>query len=69
MPFTLRQSTEFEEQLEALRTTPALAKRYKAVSKCIRSLAQNPRHRLALARNGKKTNGVRLPLMSNRGEK
>lgn len=44
MPFELRQTEEFEEQLGRLANTPAFEKRYKAVAKCVRLLAQNPRH-------------------------
>jgi hypothetical protein len=44
MPFALRQTPEAAEQLAALSATPALLKRWKAVSKCLRLLATNPRH-------------------------
>jgi hypothetical protein len=42
--FTLRQSDEFAAQLDHLKTSPDLEKRYKAVAKCIRLLAENPKH-------------------------
>lgn len=44
MAFSLRQTKEAEEQLEGLRSSKALAKRWKAVSKCLRLLAADPRH-------------------------
>lgn len=44
VPFTLIPSEEFEEQLARLANDPSLEKRYKAVCKCIRLLANNPRH-------------------------
>ena|SRR6187431_1077544 len=42
--FALHQTVEFAAQLEHLRTSPDLEKRYRAVCKCIRLLADNPRH-------------------------
>jgi hypothetical protein len=44
MAFSLRQTAEAERQLNDLATDPALLKRWKAVSKCIRLLSSNPRH-------------------------
>lgn len=44
MAFTLIPSEEFEAQLEALASNASLEKRYKAVCKCIKLLAVNPRH-------------------------
>lgn len=44
MAFTLHQTTDAEAQLTQLRNDKALAKRFKAVSKCLRLLAANPRH-------------------------
>jgi hypothetical protein len=44
MAFLLRQTRVAEEQLEQLRTQKALTKRWKAVSKCLRLLAVDPRH-------------------------
>lgn len=44
MPFELLQTDEFKGQLEQLANDPGLEKRYKAVSKCLRFLAANPRH-------------------------
>jgi hypothetical protein len=42
--FTLHQTSEFSTQLAQLKSSPALLKQYKAVSKCIRFLAENPKH-------------------------
>jgi hypothetical protein len=42
--FHLDFTAEAESQLIELRDSPALAKRYKAVSKALRLLASNPRH-------------------------
>ena len=44
MPFSLRQTSEAAAQLELLGRTKSKAKRFKAVSKCLRLLASNPRH-------------------------
>ena len=44
MPFSLQQTTEAEAQLKQLRKEKALLKRFKAVSKCLRLMAENPRH-------------------------
>jgi len=44
MNFTLIQSEEFQQQLANLAGSPDLIKRYKAVAKCLRLLASNPRH-------------------------
>src|SRR6184192_2243407 len=44
MAFTLRQTEDAAAQLGQLRSDPALAKRFKAVSKCLRLLAADPRH-------------------------
>jgi len=44
MPFTLLQTEGAAQQRAALRSDAALAKRFKAVSKCLRLLAADPRH-------------------------
>lgn len=44
MAFTLHQTAEAEAQLAQLKKDQALAKRFKAVSKCLRLLAADPRH-------------------------
>jgi hypothetical protein len=44
MPFTLHRTTTALEQLEGLRNDNSLAKHFRAVSKCLRLLAENPRH-------------------------
>jgi hypothetical protein len=44
VPFVLVQTRECAEQLQILAGDPSLAKRYRAVAKCLRLLANNPRH-------------------------
>ena len=44
MPFVLIQTRECAEQLQILAGDPRSQKRYKAVAKCLRLLANNPRH-------------------------
>ena len=44
MPFTPQLTPATKEQLNALKADKALEKRFKAVSKCLRLLANNPRH-------------------------
>lgn len=44
MPFTLIESEEFTRQFQELASEPSLEKRYKAVAKCLKLLANDPRH-------------------------
>lgn len=44
MPFSLRQTSEAAAQLALLARQKSKAKRFSAVSKCLRLLASNPRH-------------------------
>lgn len=44
MAFALHQTADAAAELEHLKNTRSLAKRFKAVSKCLRLLATNPRH-------------------------
>ena len=44
MPFTLYQTADAARHLEQIRNDKAFEKRFKAVSKCLRLLAANPRH-------------------------
>jgi hypothetical protein len=42
--FEINKTPEAEENLESLKNDPSLKKRYKAVTKALKYLAQNPRH-------------------------
>ncbi len=44
MPFSLRQTSEAAAQLALLARQKSKAKRFRAVAKCLRLLASNPRH-------------------------
>lgn len=44
MPFALQRTSTASQQLERLRNDNSLEKQFRAVSKCLRLLAENPRH-------------------------